>query len=190
MFLNFCVSIIMNVHAGRHVLKVDCTSITIEQSENQDEEQLMIFYNVNIPETIVNNNIERRTVFERVKNLLINDFRGSNVVYQICASYYLKHIDTDEKIVWSGSFFAKNNNPSRLLNFQVFDSAQFVDICFIDTENVDEKLRNNNFDTKWQYDRLISVIVNIQAQVLGNHYVVRKRNLRLNARRHITFPLP
>ena len=99
----------MHGHAGRHELKVDCTSITIKKSENQVKQQLLVFYNINIPEAIVNNNIERRTVFERVKNLLINDFRGSNVVYQICASYYLKHIDTNEKIVWSGSFFAKNN---------------------------------------------------------------------------------
>jgi hypothetical protein len=154
------------------------------------KQQLLVFYNINIPEAIVNNNIERRAVLERVKNLLIRDFRRENVVYQICASYYLKHIDTNEEIIWTGSFFAKNNNPSRLLGFQVFDVTHFVDICFNATENVDEKFRNNNFDTKWQYDRLISVIINIQGQVFGNDPIIRKRNLQLNARRHTTFFLP
>ena len=179
----------MHGHAGRHVLKVDCTSLTIEKSDEEDD-QFMIIYNVNIPAEIVNNDIERQAVLERVKNLLVHDFRGENVVYQICAAYYLKHIDTNEEIVWSGSFFAKNNNPSRLLGFQVFDATEFVDICYDATENVDEKLRNNNFDTKWQYDRLISVIVNIQAEVPADHYIIRNRNLRFNARRHFTFSLP
>ena len=180
----------MHGHAGRHILKVDCTSLNFDSEDIHRRDELMVFYNVNIPAAIIINNQEKRAVLERVKNLLIRDFDQADIVYQICASYFLRHTETNQEIIWTGSFFARNNNPSRLLSFQVFDPNQFVDICFEATENVDDKLRYNNFDTKWKYDRLISVIINIQAEVSRDHPVLRKRNLQYDERRHTTFSLP
>ena len=117
-------------------------------------------------------------------------FEEKEVVYQICASYFLRHTETNQEIIWTGSFFARNNNPSRLLSFQVFNVNEFVDICFEATDNVDEKLRSTNFDTKWKYDRLISVIINIQAEVSRYHPILRERNLRYDKRVQTTFSLP
>ena len=65
-----------------------------------------------------------------------------------------------------------------------------VDICFEATDNVDEKLRSTNFDTKWKYDRLISVIINIQAEVSRHNPILKKRNLRYDKRNQTTFSLP
>ena len=134
----------MHGHAGRHILKVDCTSLNIENDSAHQRDQVMVFYNVNIPATIINNDQEKRAVLERVKNLLIRDFGEEDVVYQICASYFLRHIETNQEIIWTGSFFARNNNPSRLLSFQVFNVNEFVNICFenVHSNYLKEDLKN------------------------------------------------
>ena len=87
----------MHGHAGRHILKVDCTSLNFDSEDIQRRDELMVFYNVNIPAAIIINNQEKRAVLERVKNLLIRDFDQANIVYQICASYFLRHTETNQE---------------------------------------------------------------------------------------------
>jgi hypothetical protein len=52
----------MHGHAGRHILKVDCTSLNFDSKDIHQRDELMVFYNVNIPAAIIINNQEKQEI--------------------------------------------------------------------------------------------------------------------------------
>ena len=94
----------------RHTLKVDCTNISLKSDKAQNRGNQLVLYNVNIPAIIVYNSEELLLVLERIKNLILRDFEGEYVEFQITASLYLKHTETGQERIWTGTFFGKENS--------------------------------------------------------------------------------
>ena len=167
----------MNNHASRSVLKVDSTCLKIS------EEFCLIIYNINIPQLYLDDRGELSNVLDRIKQLLMQDFATLSVLYQISASYILKHSESGETRTWTGSFFARNNTLGVVANFQQFNAQNFVIQSLNQLVNVEEKLRSNGLDTKWKFDQLLSIIYNVQCKVPSNSANFRRH------RDHTTFPL-
>jgi len=167
----------MNNHASRSVLKVDTTCLKV------DQDFYLIIYNINIPQFYLDDRGELTQVLNRIKQLLIQDFGTLNVLYQISASYILRHSESGETKTWTGSFFARNNTLGVIADFQQFNAATFVIQSLNQLVNVEQKLRANGFDTKWKFDQLLSVIFNVQCRKQTNNAVDRRH------RDHRTFSL-
>jgi hypothetical protein len=82
-----------------------------------------------------------------------------------------------------GSFYAGLHNPAVLQDFQLFDRRSFVNIVHNLLETVDEQLLYNGRDTKWEFDSLQSIIINVQSTVVERHRVIRQRRLEQGRRR-------
>ena len=169
----------MNNHAPRTVLKVDSTCFKLDDSFS------LLVYNINIPQLYLQDRGELTVVLERIKNVLIQDFLNFSILYQISASYILKHSETDQSKTWTGSFFARNNTLGVIADFQQFDSTTFVQNSLLQLINIDDKLRSNGFNTKWKFNQLLSIIYNIQCKVPSRNAIVINRNHR----EHRTFSL-
>jgi hypothetical protein len=169
----------MNNHAPRTLLKVDSTCLKLYENFS------LIVYNINIPQFYLNDRGELSNVLDRIKERLQQDFENLTSLYQISASYILKHSESGEIRTWTGSFFARNNALGVIADFQEFNDATFVRQCLQQLSNVEEKLRANGFDTKWKFDTLLSVIFNIQCKVAPNHRLA----CNTRHREHKTFPL-
>jgi hypothetical protein len=82
-----------------------------------------------------------------------------------------------------GSFYAGLHNPAVLQDFQLFNSRSFVNTVHNLLETVDEQLLYNGRDTKWEFDSLQSIIINVQSTVVERHRVIRQRRLEQGRRR-------
>ena len=169
----------MNNHAPRSLLKVDSTCLKV------DRDFCLIVYNINIPQLYLNDRGELSDVLDRIKQRLIEDFGNLSSLYQISASYILKHSESGEIRTWTGSFFARNNVLGVIADFEQFSDATFVRQSLQQLTNAEEKLLANGFDTKWKFDTLLSVIFNIQCKVPSNHRLAYNKRHR----EHRTFPL-
>ena len=169
----------MNNHASRSLLKVDSTCI------KADPKNCIIFYNINIPQLYTQDRGELTNVLERIKIVLQRDFGNLSIVYQISASYILKHTESGQTKTWTGSFYAKNHELGIIADFQQLDPTTFVRHSLDQLVNIDEKLRSNGFNTKWIFSQLLSVIFNIQCKVPSSHPIIVNRRHR----QHQTFPL-
>jgi len=169
---------------NRGDLKVDAMSIQMENFN------YLILYNINVPANLLNDQVQKRASFERVAELLTTDFESKDVEYQITASYILKHKETGAERFWSGSFFAKEDSPAVLLDFQKFDRRNFVDIALAATQNVNDKLRWRGRETVWAFSQLESLIFNAESKVRANSKIFDKRGIvkRLKKNR-VTFAL-
>jgi hypothetical protein len=174
----------MNNHTPRTVLKVDATFI-----RNNNDSKVFVIYNINVPEHYLAQQQELAGVLNRIKDLLIQQFPPSSVVFQISASYILEHVDTGQTKTWTGSFFAKHNRAGLIADFLNFIPTTFVDTVLNNLQHVDAKLRWNGLDTKWKYKQLLSVIFNVQCTISDDADLFKdtpKRGTRL----HKTFPVP
>jgi len=177
----------MNHHLPRSVLKVDSTCIFLKG----EKKKVLIIYNINIPVHVLSQIEELDNVLERIKNLLSNEFYENTVVFQITASYLLKHTVTGATKVWTGSFFVKNNTLAKLSPFLLFDKDSFKRKSLIEIKDLSNKLKLQNVDTKWRFEKLESVIINIQCKVNTNHHIIKYRNLCNGLKRnHKVFFLP
>ena len=169
----------MNNHASRNELKVDSTFLKLEQ------DSVVVVYNINIPEHYLHDQAELIRVLERIQFVITRDFGILSVLYQISASYILKQSNTGQNKTWTGSFFARNNTPGLIADFQQFNPATFVRQSLNQLINIEPKLRWNGVDTKWNFDQLLSIIFNVQCKVSSrNPIVTNKRH-----REHRTFSL-
>ncbi len=169
----------MNNHAPRSVLKVDSTCIKLDETFN------LIIYNINIPAHYLQDRGELTEILERVRYVLIRDFSTFSITYQITASYILKHSENGQQKTWCGSFFARNNVFGVIAGFQQFLPNFFVGNSLQQLVNIDLKLSQNEFNTKWKFDELLSVIFNIQCKLPRNQPPFANRRHR----EHVTFPL-
>jgi hypothetical protein len=67
--------------------------------------------------------------------------------------------------------------PAVLQDFQLFDRRSFVNTVHNLFENVDKRLLYNGRDTKWEFDSLQSIIINVQSTVVEGHQIIRARRL-------------
>jgi hypothetical protein len=176
----------MNNHAPRGILKIDATSI---QTRLNNQNAFVIIYNINVPQHIVNQPNEFLTTLQDIKNLVAGDFGGGHVLFQITASYLLEHTETGQLRTWTGSFFVKNNSLAQVSSFIVFNANNFVRTSSLEIASLTQKLTLQNGNTKWKFNRLLSVIFNIQSTVDPTNRLLTTRNLK-NPRRHRTFQFP
>jgi hypothetical protein len=169
----------MNNHAPRSILKVDSICFKVDQYNS------LIVYNINIPENYLQDRIELSDVLQRISNLIVQSFQNLSVLYQISASYILKHSVTGVTRTWTGSFFARNNELGVIADFQQFTERTFVTNSLLQLTNVKRKLQTNGLDTNWTVDRVLSVIFNIQCKVLSTHPLAGNKRHR----QHTTFAL-
>jgi hypothetical protein len=83
--------------------------------------------------------------------------------------------DTQERM---GSFYAGLRNPAITQDFQLFNRQLFVNRVHILLENVNEQLLYNGRDTKWEFESLQSVIINVQSTIFRTHQILRDQNLQ------------
>jgi hypothetical protein len=149
-----------------------------------------VLYNINIPLVIVYNNENLIAVLERIKNLILCDFEGEYVEFQLTANFNFKHAKTNKDKTWTGSFNAENNCLDYLLHFKVFDSEKFVKTCFQVISHIEDKFIDNNFDRKWKYDQIVSIFINFEAEVSQSHPIIIDRELQTGGRKPNIFLLP
>ena len=111
------------------------------------------------------------------------------------ASYELKHEETGAERHWSGSFMPGGNTLNNLGEFRLFGPNFETEVKYLaDIDRATERLRFVGLDTKWKFESLTSIVINVQALVIRNHPTLHNRDLLHHARRfhrsHITFPLP
>ena len=172
-------------------LTVDCIAYnSIQESGNNN--LFVVEYNINIPASVVQNPEERIHALERVKTLLETDFEAGDIIdYQITGTYELRNTDTGLLREWVGNFYAHMNNPAMIQEFQLFDGRSFVNDVYPMLDNVEAQLLFNGRDSKWKFERLQSIIFNVQCTVYQNHKVLQNRKLTRKKRKfRNTFDLP
>ena len=172
-------------------LTVDCIAYNSIE-ENRKKDYFVVQYNINIPAYIVQDPVTRLDALERARNLIDTDFGFSDPIdYQITGTYELRNINTNMVREWVGSFYAGLNNPAIIQNFQLFDGNLFVNTVWPTLENVNTQLLFNGRDSKWKFDRLQSIILNVQCTVDKTHRILSNRGLtRANKKFRKRFELP
>ena len=177
---------------GVDVLKVDQTAIPTDNSN------YILISNINIPQNYLDN---LQPILERVRQFIQNEYYiGASIEYQFTATYTLRHTETGELRHWVGSFFPSGNNRASLSNFRQFgfDFIPHALNC-LQRQNIINNLQWQGLNSKWVFDRLESIIVNVQAIVPIHYHVLRHRQLlgganaaaqRRHRRNHVTFHLP
>ena len=173
------------------LLTVDCIAYNSIQ-EKRNKNYFTVEYNINIPADVVHNPEERINALERVKNLLETDFEQRDIIdYQMTGTYELRNTETGLLREWVGNFYAGLNNPAILQEFQVFDGHSFVNDVYPMLDHVEAQLLFNGRDSKWKFERLQSIIFNVQCTVHENHKVLQNRKLTRKKRKfRRTFELP
>ena len=166
------------IRRREQLLTVDCTAYNSVQS-NQHRDFYLVEYNINIPAFVVYNREDRWNALERIRVLLETDFNPTDEIdYQITGTYVLRNTENNDTREWVGSFYAGLHNPAIIQDFQLFDRHSFVNTVHLSLENVDEKLLYNGRDTKWEFESLQSVIINVQTTVFKTHRVLVDRRLQ------------
>lgn len=169
-------------------LKVDQTTLSLDTS-------VIFISNINIPERYID---EVRPVLERIYAFVSRDYHGiEDIQYQLSATYTLKNKFDGELRLWSGSFVPQHidSDLSRIDTFHLF-GPNFVDrleqVC--DRHSITVKLLLHNVDTKWEFDSLTGLVINVQARVPRGFETLVIRDLNSvrhgHSKRHVTFPLP
>lgn len=170
-----------------HDLKVDQTVLT-------SDEIFIFISNINIPVGHFN---QLESIIQRVYNFIDGEYHSCPVVqYQVTSTYELRNIVDDSIRQWTGSFSPRNNLPGSITQFEYFD-ASFVERLTVATDlnSIVQKLKFTNANTNYVFERLTSIIVNVQAAVSGTFPTLVRRNLVYTRnvrhfRNHITIPLP
>jgi len=178
------------------LLKVDATAVS---SENNT---FVLIYNFNIPERYFSEreddqDSERalRQVLERVRQCIVDEYSNiSDIYYQFTATYHLVHIETGETRFFCGNFFPRGNTAASLTDFRLF-VPDFVPFALqrLVRRRIVAHLRWADLHSKWQFESLASVIVNVQAVIPSDHNVFNRRRLyaaRQRRRAHTVFELP
>ena len=151
----------------------------------------IVIYNITLPVTIVQNDVQRQLHLEKANTLLQDDFRNiQEVYYQVTGSYTLVNRTTGATQLWTGSFFTSYlHNPSIIQGFRQYDAATFVDTNFRLLDFAEQILRANGQDSEWVFESLKSIIFNVQAKVPKNHGLLRKRVITSHTRYQKYFTL-
>jgi hypothetical protein len=168
----------------RNDLKVDATTLRGDRS-------LIVFFNINIPLRIVQDS--QATLYNtclQIEHFINDNFNATDAVYyQVTATYYIINKHTGEGRLWGGSFSPRANSVAQLSPFQKYiQNNTFATVVVGASTNVEEKLQWVGKDTNWEFDRLESIIVNVQSSVNNDHETIERHRLLDN--KHIAFELP
>lgn len=176
------------MHWTVHDLKVDQTVFPSEDS-------FIFISNINIPVGYVENELEH--VIQRAYNFISTDYQNVPVVqYQVTATYELRNTVDNSIRQWTGSFSPRNNAFGSLTPFQYFNPSFIPRVREAsDLNYIRHKLTFANVTTNYVFERLTSIVINVQAAVNANFPTLMQRNLLYvrNGRRYRnqhTFPLP
>lgn len=175
------------MHLSVHDLKVDQTVLASDDS-------YIFISNINIPAVYLNHS---EAILTRAYNFIRTDYHTCPVVqYQVTATYELRNTTDNSIRQWTGSFSPRNNLSGALTPFEYFDES-FVEKIAVasDVNNIVQKLKFTNTATNYVFERLTSIIINVQASVKGTFATLAKRNLAYNRhgrhfRNHNTIHLP
>lgn len=176
------------MHWTAHDLKVDQTVFSSEES-------VIFVTNINIPVNYLENN--PIDVIQRVYNFINIDYANVPVVqYQVTATYELRNTVDNSIRQWTGSFSPRNNAYGSLTPFEYFN-ASFVQRvqAASDFNFIREKLTFANVTTNYVFERVTSIVINVQAAVNANFGTLLQRNLIFTRngrhyRNHHTIALP
>jgi hypothetical protein len=116
---------------------------------------------------------------EGVRVLLETNFNATDQVeYQITRTYIMCNTENNDTQERMGSFYAGLRNPAITQDFQLFNRQLFVNRVHILLENVNEQLLYNGRDTKWEFESLQSVVINVQSTIFRTHQILRDQNLQ------------
>lgn len=150
-------------------LKVDQTAIASGNIA-------ILVSNINIPISEFQN---LDNVVERVRNFILTDYISvETVLFQVCATYQLKHVETGEIRQWTGSFNPKGNQLNTLCNFQLFSpqfKTQVINAC--SDENIQRKLNFYHVETSWVFYQTTSIIISVQSVVNLHHPTILRKSL-------------
>lgn len=176
------------MHWTVHDLKVDQTVFSSEDS-------FIFVTNINIPvQELVN---EPEQVIQRAYNFISTDYHNVPVVqYQVTATYELRNTVDNSIRQWTGSFSPRNNSYGSLTPFEYFNPTFIPRVrAASDLNYIRQKLTFVNVSTNYVFERLTSIIINVQASVNANFNTLIQRNLLYvrngrHFRNQHTFPLP
>ena len=146
--------------------------------DSDSPHQRIVLYNFNVPA----DRSQDPAAFEAIRRLVETDFppedRGRVAVplyFQLSAVYTLVHRETGEERLWQGSFNPRSRDLGRVTVFRPFEPETFVEYVLSrsSTENVLHQLQSRvqGKDSVWSVDRLLSIIVSVQATVRTTHRV-------------------
>lgn len=129
---------------------------------------------------------------------------GVSVGFQITASFKLTHSDTGETKLFTGSFFNTSSVMNSLSGNQFFpyrpESFRRHILNYANPQQAAQKLLQlaADLDTHWQFEQLVSIIINAQSVLPQGHPFVRLHRLdnivnrhgRRRTRAHVTTYLP
>ena len=177
----------MDHRASRSLLKVDALSMPLTERR---QTKYIVIYNINVPFEHFESEEKSVQVLERVRNLLSRDFEGSEVVFQITASFILVHSITGQKRLWTGSFSVCGNVPAQITCYIEFDSETFVADALDSLEDVEDRLeRPAALASNWKLDQIISIIFAAQSKVSSDSLILQQFPQH-GRRSRQTFPLP
>jgi hypothetical protein len=168
----------------RDDLKVDATTL-------KEENSIILFFNINVPLRIVQ--ASQDTYYNtclQIENFINDNFNvGESVYFQVTATYFIRNKKTGEEKLWGGSFSPRANSIAQLSPFQKYiRNNTFANIVVNASNNAEEKLKWVGKDTNWEFDRLESIIVNVQSSVNHGHETIERHSLL--RQKHVTFELP
>ena len=140
--------------------------------------QRIILFNFNVPADRLPDQAGVERILRQVETDFPPEDRARVVVplyFQITAVYTLVHRETGEERLWQGSFNPRSRDLGQVTVFRPFDPQTFVQYtstrCTV--ENVLHQLQNraDGRESVWIVDRLLSVIVSVQATVRATHAV-------------------
>jgi len=138
-------------------------------------QQRVIVYNFNIPIALSQDLPTLQRVQQQIEQDLPANAAGTiqPAYFQITAVYTLIHQTTQEIRVWTGSYSPRARDVAQVTAFRPFDATTFVNYCSLNS--APERVRNklsavvNGRQSVWSLDRLISIVITVQASVALNH---------------------
>ena len=182
---------------NNQLFKLDVT--TLDAGEH---EMYMLMLNFNIPKSVVEEDqpfsLEEAT--EDVALFVDNQFLLEPVFYQVTASYYLRHRQSGDERLFTGSFCPKANHTTSLSGpvFRLLRGATFSQEVrqFTTPQNILDCLDwPEDDESDWSFLSLASVILNCQVKLSWHNRFIRRHNLlsargNRHGRRHVTLPHP
>lgn len=175
-------------------LRVDCTALF-----NSARQNYLIIININYSFLIVSDAELFRQALAKTSVYIVDMFgRSFPIHYQVNASYYLRHLETNDIRLFTGSFFLSGNRHASLSGplFLNFDPASFID-SVLEVANIDrakDTLTWTDSTSNWTFDSLHSVIISFQIARSKDHPFLHMHNLiaprhSRRRRRHVVFIL-
>lgn len=118
-----------------------------------------------------------------IQNYLLEQFQQEVMIgVQVSASYYLKHLETQDRRLFTGSFFNTSAMSNVISGEQFFSfrvatwQNQFLQFC--DVERASNILSNTaEANTKWAFDELKQIIFSCQMLLPAYHQFIHRNGL-------------